>query len=99
MGIKKEIENTKNDSESDHESDSDDELSSTKREKKTEAIMSMPTTTISNEQNLIAKREEMKGGEHGQSMQGSPKDTKGKNKRRGRRRRTPKNASSCFQFY
>ena len=32
--------------------------------------MSMPTTTISNEQNLIAKREEMKGGEHGQSMQG-----------------------------
>ena len=29
--IKKEIENTKNESESDHESDSDDELSSTKR--------------------------------------------------------------------
>ena len=35
--------------------------------------MSMPTTTISNEQNLIAKREEMKGGEHGQSMQGKLK--------------------------
>ena len=29
--IKKEIENTKNESESDHESDSDDELTSTKR--------------------------------------------------------------------
>jgi len=78
--IKKEIENTKNESESDHESDSDDELTSTKREKKTEAIMSMPTTTISNEQNLIAKREEMKGGEQAQSVQGSSKDTKVENK-------------------
>ena len=35
--------------------------------------MSMPTTTISNEQNLIAKREEMKGGEQAQSVQGKPK--------------------------
>ena len=43
------------------------------REKKTEAIMSMPTTTISNEQNLIANREEMKGGEQAQSVQGKSK--------------------------
>ena len=35
--------------------------------------MSMPTTTISNEQNLIAKREEMKGGEYAQSVQGKLK--------------------------
>ena len=35
--------------------------------------MSMPTTTISNEQNLIANREEMKGGEQAQSVQGKSK--------------------------
>ena len=35
--------------------------------------MSMPTTSISNEQNLIDKREEMKGGEQAQTVQGKLK--------------------------